>query len=120
MLRMGGVAAGSEDGEEIAAGGDPDRGEEGGHGGRGLVGRAHGDAATVAQGKGEDVEGVALGVLAELAGRLIVAVAADVARPGLDRRQPGSQMMPRQRRHDVADPVGKPLRHAAIERSAPR
>src|SRR5687767_1984138 len=100
VLRMSAVAAGTEDGEEIAAGGGSDRGEEGSDRGRGSVGRAHGDAPAVAQGKGEDVEGVALGVLAELAGRIIIAVAADVAWPGLDRRQPGSQMMPRQRRHD--------------------
>jgi hypothetical protein len=87
VLRMGGVAARAEDGEEIAAGGDPDpggepdRGEEGGYGGRGPIGRAHGDAAAVAQGKREDVEGVALGVLAELASHLTVALAADVAGP---------------------------------------
>jgi hypothetical protein len=75
----------------------------------------HGDAAAVAQGEGGDVEGVALGVLAELAGRRVVAVAADVAGPGLDRRQPGAQMMTGQRLHDVAEPVSQPRRQPAIE-----
>ena len=72
--------------------------------------------AAVAQNEGGDIEGVAFGVLAELAGGRVVAVAADIARAGVDRGHAGSKVMPRQRLHDVADPVGQPLRQPAIER----
>ena len=104
------VGLGAEHGAEGAAGRRVEAAEERAVAGV-LPAGAHGERAAVAAAEGGDVDGVAEGVLGELAVLLPVAVAAGIGVDHGDRREPGGK-----RRLDRLEPGGERL---APRRSRP-